>query len=281
MPVPQLSVMLFPFHHELNEGILRVGTLVEELRASGIMGVEPMPMCGQDQPTWWGELHRAASDVGMRISCCDIIGDLVGEDDSERQKAIDAAVWGIEWCREVNCAVALLAGSRPGSGMSNEEGRRIYAESLAMIADRTEGSGVTLTIEDFGVYPDFTCSAAHVLEVVRLSGRPDLKVTYDNGNFLFADEKPTECLQRVKDHFVYVHLKDFALGDPDGEGGLKSLAGNRYIGCPIGEGVAEVAPCLTMLRQEGYDGWVSLEVGVSPPLDEAVRSAAYVNREWD
>ncbi len=140
---------------------------------------------------------------------------------------------------------------------------------------------MTLTIEDFGVYPHFTCSAAHVLEVVRLSGRADFKVTYDNGNFLFADEKPTECLQAVKDHFAYVHIKDFALGDPDGEGGLKSLAGKRYIGCHIGEGVAEVAQCLTMLKQGGYDGWASLEVGMSPPLDEAIRSAAYVNRAWD
>jgi sugar phosphate isomerase/epimerase len=251
--------------------------LVERFHGAGIAGIEPMPMAGGAQPPWWGEFYRAALDLGMQCACCDVIGDLVGEDENQRRQAIDSSVAGIDWCREVGCGVALLAGSRPAPGMSDREGRRIYAESLAKIAERTEGSGVTLTIEDFGVSPTFTCTAGHVLEVVRLTGREDVKVTFDNGNFLLADEKPMDVLGRMLPYTVHVHLKDFAAGEPEGQGGLRSPKGVRYIGCEIGAGEAQVAECIAALRQARYGGWLSLEVGLAPAVEESVRAAGYVS----
>ena len=79
--------------------------------------------------------------------------------------------------------------------MSNEEGRKIYSEGLAKSFDMTKGSGVTLTIEDFGVYPYFACSSAHCIEVLDGAKRPALKLTFEIGAGV---TQVKECLALIK-----------------------------------------------------------------------------------
>ncbi|MFQ6097004.1 MAG: sugar phosphate isomerase/epimerase family protein, partial [Armatimonadota bacterium] len=217
----------------------------------------------------------------MAYSCVDIGVNLIGEGDADRRNALDVVKRGMDIAAGLDCPNVLLAGSKPAEGMSNEEGRKVLAEALARAAELAEGTGVTVTIEDYGVYPEFTCSAAHVREVLDLSGRDDLKVTFDNGNFLFADERPADCLSVLGDRTVHVHIKDFVRGDPAEPGGLRSPSGIKYVGCDIGEGEAQVAECLAGLKADGYDGWLSLEVGTSPPLRGAIVGARYVQDAWE
>jgi len=275
----KLSIMLFPFHKQLQDGELQPAELIRRFRDMGITGLEPMMKWVESQPKLWDELRRAADDAGMAYACYDVGVNFVGESESDRRDALDIVARGVEYCAELKCPVALLPGSKPAPGMSGEEGRKIYAEGLAKAAERVEGSGVTLTIEDYGMIPDFACSTAHVLEVVRATGRPDVKVTFDNGNFLLADERPAECFEPLKELTVHVHIKDLALA-PEGGGRLASRSGRRYIGCEIGEGEGEVEQCLSLVKAAGYDGWISLEVGTSPPVRSAEIGAKCVLAAW-
>jgi len=273
--------MLFPFHAGLSEGTLAVESLLRDFRAAGISGLEPMLYPEGAEPAWWDTLFRVAKDTGMRQACLDIGVDLVGTGEADRRAALDLVARGVEFCRKIECPIALLAGSCPGPGMSNAEGRKLLAESLARAAERAEGSGVTLTIEDFGVYPAFTCSAAHVAEVLDAAAHPDLRVTFDNGNFLYADEQPVAAYPRLRDRVLHVHIKDFTLASEPVAGALQSLAGRQWVGAPIGRGEAQVSECLSLLRADGYEGWLSLEVGCEPPLEDAVRGAAFLREAWE
>ena len=276
------SVMLFVFHGALAEGKVSGEVLMSELSRAGIGAVEPMfRFQDDDEPKRWEGLRKAADGVGMAYSCVDIGVNLIGEAEAERRAGLDIVKRGVEIAASLACPTVLVAGSRPAEGMTNEDGRKVLADVLARAAQQAEGTGVTITIEDFGVYPEFTCASAHVLEVLELSGRPDLKATFDNGNFLFADEKPSECFALLGDRTVHVHIKDFVAGAASEPGGLRSLAGTRWVGCDIGEGDAEVAECLGELKARRYGGWLSLEVGTSPALDGALIGARYVREAWE
>lgn len=277
----KLSVMLFPFHKDLSDKVLEPKNLVQEFRAVGITAIEPMMSWLDADPIRWTELRKAADDLGMKYSCFDVGVNFVGESAADRQKAQDIVARGVQICVDLKCPVALLPGTKPAANMSNEEGRKIYAEELAKAAERAKGSGVTLTIEDFGVYPFFACSIEHVLEVLDGTKRDDVKLTFDNGNFLLADESPAACFKRCADRIVHVHIKDFALQPADATMGIKSREGKRYIGCEIGTGMAEVKECLALIKASKYDGWLSLEVGTRPPLDAAIRGAKYVREVWE
>ena len=277
----KLSVMLFPFHKEFSDKTLPLKRFMEEMKKAGVRALEPMMSWVESAPERWAELRRVAADCGMKYSCYDIGVNFVGESATDRVKAIDTVARGVELCVDLRCPVALLPGTRPAPNMSNEEGRKIYSEGLAKAAERTKGSGVTLTIEDFGVYPHFACSAAHCIHVLDGTKRTDVKFTFDNGNFLLADDLPADCWKRLGDHSVHVHIKDFALRAPDDKPSLTSPSGRKYKGGEIGAGEAQVKECLALIKRSAYNGWLSLEVGTQPPLDSAIQGAKFVTETWE
>lgn len=277
----KLSVMLFPFQQSLVEGRLTPTALMERFQEAGVAALEPMMSHIRADPRRWEALHRAAVDAGLAYACCDIGVNLIGENEGDRRAALDQVERDVAFCREhLGCPRVLLAGTKPSQGMSNEEGRKLYAEQLARAVERTKGSGITLTIEDFGVYPAFTAGGAHCLEVLETCGCPDLQFTFDNGNFLFADDRPTAVFPLFRGRIGHVHIKDFAPCGPDEPPALRSLSGQGYRGCLIGQGAAEVAAILQLLKADGYDGWLSLEVG-GDPLPETLHGARFVWEVWE
>ena len=276
----KLSIMLFPFHGDLKEGKYTATEMLEKFYSVGIRGLEPM-LSGIDAlPEVWEETHKAAASLGMGFTCFDLGANLVGTCDEDREAALETVVRGVELCKKFDCPVALLPGSGPAKGMSNDEGRHIYSKQLAKAAKLTSDLGVTLSIEDFGVTPEFTCHSSHVLEVVQNAG-PEIKVTWDSGNFMIADEMPLEAYAPLKSRMVHVHIKDWAPVDPNGEVGLQTPLGKRWVGAQIGQGSGQVREVIEKLHADGYDGWISLEVGVAPALEAGVIGANYVKGVWD
>ncbi|MEN6302856.1 MAG: sugar phosphate isomerase/epimerase family protein [Armatimonadia bacterium] len=273
----KLSVMLFPFHGLISNGSLAPATLVEEMTQAGITAIEPMLSNLDAAPEPWQEVLRLAKAAGMTWSCLDIGANLIGNSEEDRKAALETVKRGLALCAEWDCPVALIPGTRPSEGMSNEEGRKLYSAGLRQCADMAKEYGIIATIEDFGVYPAFACRSDHVLEVVTGAG-PDVKVTYDNGNFLLSDETAMHALAATRDLTVHVHIKDFKV-DPTGEAPLKGLSNKRWIGAEIGGGEGEVAEVVASLKLSGYDGWLSLEVN-APPVEMMRQGAQFVQQAW-
>ena len=276
----KLSVMLFPFHTDLKEGTYTPAQLIERFYSVGIRAIEPMLSNIKDAPDIWEELWAAARDLGMVCSCVDVGANFIGESEQDREDAMATVIGGIELCKQLDCPVALLPGTRPAEGMSNEEGRRIYARMLARAAQETADLGVTLSIEDFGVTPHFTCHSSHVLEVVQMAG-PELKVTWDSGNFMLADEMPVDAWEPLRARTVHVHIKDWQPAPADSDAGIRTPSARRWVGTQIGQGHGQVRECLELIHAADYDGWISLEVGVRPALEAAVIGAKCCLGVWE
>ncbi len=267
----KLSVMLFPFHGGLSQGVFEARQLVRDLWCAGARAIEPMWSWIVKDPDKWAEFHAASRDAGMAYSCYDVGLNLVGTCEADRAKALDDCKRQVDFARDVlKCPIVMLPGSRPAEGMSNEDGRKIYGETLGKAAAAAAGSGVTICIENFGMTPHFAASAKHCLEVLDYAGGA-AKFTFDNGNFLLGGDLPSEILPLVADRVCHVHIKDFERRLPDDRPGLTSVHGVQYKGCLIGNGTAQGELCVNMLKARGYDGWFSAEVG-GQPLREAVHA---------
>ena len=203
----KLSVMLFPFHRLLGDGALDPVAFVAQLQAEGVTAIEPMASWVRSDPQNWARFDAAVRAAGLTYSCYDIGVNFVGEGPVDRQSAVELVQREVGFCRDtLQCPVALLPGTRPSAGMSNEEGRKLYGEGLAQAAALTAGSGVTLTIEDFGVYPRFACAARHCLEVLQVAGNA-VKFTFDNGNFMRSEERRVgkECTSWCRSRWSPYH----------------------------------------------------------------------------
>lgn len=82
----------------------------------------------------------------------------------------------------------------------------------------------------------------------------------DVGNFLCADCEPLSSVGVAAKYAFHVHAKDFLFKTQPVEGfRLKTTGGNFLRGTVVGHGVVPVKECLVLLKESGYDGWVSLE----------------------
>lgn len=277
----KLSVMLFPFHRLLSDGSLDPAGFVKTLQDEGVTAIEPMTNWIRSDPQNWARFDAAARAAGMVYSCYDIGVNFIGEKPADRQAALDLVQREVAFCRDaLKCPTALLPGTRPAPGMSADEGRMLYGEGLAKAAALTAGSGVTLSIEDFGVYPRFACAAAHCMQVLQIAGAA-VKFTFDNGNFLLGGDRPLDAYRVTKARIAHVHIKDFCPRDPDGNPSLTTVGGVPLKGCLIGEGEGQVRECVQAVRRDGFTGWVSIEVGGGDPVAQAVHGARVIRQAWE
>jgi len=274
----KLSVMLFPFHGPITSGDLTPEALVDAITGAGIGAIEPMLSNLDVTPEPWQKLLDLCKAAGVEVSCVDIGANLAQSGAEQRAAALDTVRRGLDLCVELDCKIALIAGSKPDDGVSNEEGRKLYAQGLADSAVLAKERGVIAVIEDFGVYPEFACRSDHVREVVTAAG-PEVKVAWDNGNFILADELPMHAYEVLKDLTIHTHIKDFAL-DPTGQAGLKTPSKKAYKGADIGHGDCQVAEGVAALKRDGFDGWVSLEIG-SNRVQEMLDGAEFVKNVWE
>ncbi|MCU1523198.1 MAG: sugar phosphate isomerase/epimerase [Microbacteriaceae bacterium] len=115
---------------------------------------------------------------------------------------------------------------------------------MRALADLAESENVILLHEnEKDIYGD---TPERVLDVIESVGSQNLRVAWDNANFVQVGVKPfTEGYAMLRPHFEYLQVKD-------------ALSGSNAV-TPAGEGDGELLETLTALRDDGYTGFASLE----------------------
>jgi sugar phosphate isomerase/epimerase len=125
-----------------------------------------------------------------------------------------------------------------------ERVRDAVLERMRSLAQVAAEAGVLFCHEnEKGIYGDVPERCADVLESV---GSPHLRAVWDPANFVQVGVRPsTEAYALLRPHLDHVHVKD------------ARLATGEVV--PAGEGDGEVRATLRALREDGFDGFFSLE----------------------
>lgn len=142
--------------------------------------------------------------------------------------------------------------------LGREEAGKTMARALKEIVDYADRFGVTVMVEDFpnALLPMATSDEMKVL----LDGAPGLKLILDTGNMLAQKEDPVEFTRKLIDPVVHVHLKDIEYPENATTGDI-DCDGRRIWNAQHGEGVVDFAAILPMLKEHGFDGYVTVEYG--------------------
>ena len=129
---------------------------------------------------------------------------------------------------------------------------RIYRQ----IVPAAESYGITINIEPHGY---FTTQPDMMEEMLSFVDSPFLRMNMDTGNTFIAGQDPVAFLGRFRKRVNHVHVKDVSSSLAASARG--ELTGIAVSHCAIGDGVnaANIRRCIGMLREEGYDGVLSLE----------------------
>jgi len=226
----------------------------------------------------------AQSDLAMPMMC--FSPDFTHPDPKKRleelekqKKAIDLTVkLGGRFCR------TLSGQNRPG--LDREKAVSWCVEMIREAVAYAEDRGIIINIENhykngYWEYPEFALRSEVFLEIIEQIDSPHFGINFDPSNTIVAGEDPLELLQKIKSRVVSMHASDRYL-----KGGsltdLRKLELDPVYGYAksiqhgvIGKGLNDYDAIFRILKDAGFDGWISIEDGMNG-MDELRQSAEFL-----
>ncbi|MFN0167953.1 MAG: sugar phosphate isomerase/epimerase family protein [Bryobacteraceae bacterium] len=158
-------------------------------------------------------------------------------------------------------------GIRP-SWLDLEDAFVIMTYTLTQALRVAERYGIYIAIEP---HQSITKTTQGLLQIATLVDSPWLRINYDTGNAYLGGEDPYQGLKEVAHRVVHVHAKDISLGQSDVERGQVT---GTPVGCACGDGVIDWTRIIGILRDNSFDGVLSVECGTP---EQAERSLKHLN----
>lgn len=198
----------------------------------------------------------------------------------EKQKqAIDLTVkLGGQFCR------TLSGQNRPG--LDRTEAIGWCVDNINEAVEYAAGKGIILNIENhykdgYWDYPEFAMKSDIFLEIISRVDSPHFGINFDPSNTIVAGEEPIELLQKIKTRVVTMHASDRSLVGGSIED-LRKLELDPLYGYAktiqhgvIGKGLNDYDAIFNILKNSGFDGWVSIEDGMNG-MEELSESANFL-----
>lgn len=282
----KLGISTYSLHTAFAAGELTLKEVIETIADLGAEHAEIVPLGFSltDNPELVDIILQTAADRGLELSNYAIGANFAGLEAAERQRELERVK------REVDVCAALgirrmrhdVASSPDLSIVHFLEELPQLAAACREIADYASGFGITTSVENHGY---FIQHSDRVQALVNAVGRDNFRTTLDIGNFLCADENPLIAVAGNLKLASMVHLKDFYIRPQDrhpGEGWFQSSGGNWLRGAIVGQGDIDMPRVLQLVKESGYDGYISIEFEGMEECRKGTRlGLEYVKRTWN
>lgn len=218
-------------------------------------------------------LRRKMDEYGVQFSQVDAAYPLSGEDGPLR--GVPYVMKAIAWAAQIGCpCVDTTDGLHRPEGLKDQEAMLLMKRSYEQILRVAEAHKIIVNVEPHGY---FTTDPERMAEMQAFSQTPYLRMNMDTGNTFIAGKDPASFLKRFVSRVSHVHVKDVSESLAKAvRGGQTGIAVSH---CALGSGVnaPNIRQCLTILRDAGYDGALSIECeGQAGPMIE--ESLAWLRR---
>ncbi|MBR4765609.1 MAG: sugar phosphate isomerase/epimerase, partial [Clostridia bacterium] len=246
--------------------------LAKELGFDAIEFTDLCPPEGVSEEKYAKQIKAESERVGLPVSSYTIGADFLNAENIEDEIA--------RVCRKVDIASILgvkVMRHDATSGFRDSEAKyKGFDQALPSlikgckaVTDYAKQYGICTCVENHGL---FSQESLRVEKLVTGVADENFGLLVDIGNFACADDPSPVAVGRLAPYAKYVHAKDFHIksgnGINPGRGFFRSRGGNYLRGAIIGHGDIPVMQCLSILKNSGYDGYVSIEFeGMENALD--------------
>ena len=237
--------------------------LLRDIRQTGFDGVE-IPIF-EGTPDDYRRLGDLLDRIGLERTAVSAMGDpamnLISPDQATRRRGIEYMKWAID-CAEALGANTLSGplhstlGQFSGNGPTAAELKRSVSSQRA-IGDHAGKHGVTIGLEALNRFECYLVNtmddlAAHIDAI----GHPNIRAMYDTFHSNIEEADPIGAFTRNRDRIVHVHISENDRGVP-------------------GRGNIPWAETFRALRENGYDGWLTIEA-----FGRALKDLAAATKVW-
>lgn len=160
----------------------------------------------------------------------------------ERRAAIQQYKDVAQLCADLGGSIVLYVAGWQIFGTTRQQAFEWSREALAEVAPFAADLGVTVAVEPTPTDSNLIESADDAIELVEAVGGANVKTMFDTIHVYYRNEPATDYAYRMRDLLGYVHLSDVDRLAP-------------------GKGRGDFVGLIEALREIGYDGWLSMEIG--------------------
>jgi len=285
----KLGLSTYSLQPLLNAGELSVPDAVRWIAEQGGEHAEIVPIGFSliDNPALAADIRRAAEEAGIELSNYAVGADFAKDEPDAFEEAVRLAMKHVDAAHALGVKLMRhdVVGWRPpgeGTLAQFEHDLPRLAEACRRVADYAAERGITTSVENHGFYVQ---ASERVARLVRETGRSNFRTTLDVGNFLCVDEDPVSAVMNNLPIASIVHLKDFYIRPRDfigGEGWFRTTHGRHLRGAIVGCGDIDMPGIFRILKQSGYDGYISIEFeGMEDCRTGSRIGLANARRLWD
>ena len=210
-------------------------------------------------------LRKKMDGYGVTFSQVDAAYPLSGKDGAIR--GVPYVTKSIAWAKLIGCpCVDTTDGLHAPEGLSDPQAMESMKFCYSQIIEVAEAHQIIVNIEPHGY---FTTRPDMMEKMLAFCDSPYLRMNMDTGNTFIAGQDPVEFLKRFLKKVSHVHIKDVSESLAKAvRGGMTGIAVSH---CALGDGVNadNIRKCLTILRDSGYTGTLSMECeGQGGPMIE-------------
>ena len=235
--------------------------LAKEMGFEGIefVALDEGEFCSEDPLATAAALKDYCKEIGLCIVAYAVGADLLSENMKEEvrraKRRIDtAALLGAPVFRHDVCYSL-----KSREGYTYKDAIKEMAPVIRELSDYAAGKGIRTCTENHGYVFQHPLRVKELMQAVNHQNYGWL---CDIGNFLCVDADVIESVKIAAPFTMHVHAKDFFYKpktEERPEGYFATSGGNHLKGTVIGDGVVPVKESLEILKNAGYNGWVSLE----------------------
>ncbi|MCC6455109.1 MAG: TIM barrel protein [Caldilineaceae bacterium] len=217
-------------------------------------------------------LRGQATDVGIQIAMLVTYADFTHPDAAERARQTDELRRYIDVAAALGTPYIRVTAGQAHPGLVREEAIEWAVAGLTASLDHAAARGVTLAYENHTkgyawTYNDFSQPSDIFLEIVARTEGTGLRLLFDTANTLATGDDPLRVLAQVKERVSVIHTNDIARV-------------GHFEPVLLGAGVSPIVPIYQMLREHGFDGWISVEEASKTGEEGFRRAIPYADQAW-
>jgi sugar phosphate isomerase/epimerase len=222
--------------------------IVESARLYGYNGVELRGAGRQHislevSPLERREIKKLFEDNGIEICCISAYTRFSSPVKEERDMNIETLVRYCELAREMGSGIVRSFIGNVPEGVKESEYMNYIPEALHSAGEKIKGLGVDVVIETH----DYFSTGRLISEIIKRSESENIKALWDVWHPYRSGESPRETIGYLKDSLRHMHIKD-----------ARRLYDNWQLVLP-GEGDIPLVEIINLLKEIGYDGYLSFE----------------------
>ncbi len=231
--------------------------LCDKAKELGFAGIEFIDLEGDDPLKTAAEIREHCEKIGLAVIAYTVSADFMADDPEKTAEAV---------CRKIDVCEALGAKllrhdvcyGLPNDPLFNWEDAVVrMVPYIRRVTAYAAEKGIRTCTENHGYIFQ---KPERVEALIRAVHHENYGWLCDMGNFLCADADPVLSVTTAARYAFHVHAKDFLLKKGEAVDGFFPTAGRNFLrGTVVGHGIVPVAQCLDILKNAGYDGWVSVE----------------------